>query len=93
MHRKIIVGKNFHVHSFLILVQGPLVYHYDRSRKGMLENRNTYTLDEYKYKPALRIEVYEAIKQIYEELTNENFLTRCIDGYIQNNNESFNSTV
>ena len=53
----------------------------------------TNTLPEYKHKPALPIQVYEAIKPIYEELTNQDLLTRCIGGYTQNNNESFNSTV
>lgn len=53
----------------------------------------TNTLAEYEHKPALAIEVYEAIKPIYEELTSEDLLTRCIGGYTQNNNESFNSTV
>lgn len=53
----------------------------------------TNTLAEYKHKPALPIQVYEAIKPIYEELTNQDLLTRCIGGYTQNNNESFNSTV
>lgn len=53
----------------------------------------TNTLAECKHKPALSIEVYEAFKPIYEELTNQDLLTRCIGGYTQNNNESFNSTV
>jgi len=30
---------------------------------------------------------------IYEELSKEEFLTRCLDGHTQNSNESFNSTI
>lgn len=53
----------------------------------------TNTLAEYNHKPPLPIQVYEAIQPIYEELTNQDLLTRCLGGYTQNNNESFNSTV
>lgn len=51
------------------------------------------TLADFKHKPALSEEVYEAIKPIYEDLSKDDLLTRCIGGYTQNNNESFNSTV
>jgi len=50
-------------------------------------------LNSYKHKPALSKEVFEAIKPIYEELSSDDLLTRCIGGFTQNSNESFNSTV
>ena len=49
-------------------------------------------LDEYQHNSPMRAEVFEAIKPIYEKLTSDDLLTRCIGGYTQNN-ESFNSTV
>ncbi|XP_066584404.1 uncharacterized protein [Prorops nasuta] len=53
----------------------------------------TNNLGSYEHKPAMSVDVYEAIKPVYEELSNDNLLTRCIGGYTQNRNESFNSTV
>jgi len=37
--------------------------------------------------------VEKHIRPIYEELSNDELLTRCLGGYTQNANESFNSTV
>ncbi|CAK9814810.1 hypothetical protein ANTQUA_LOCUS8225 [Anthophora quadrimaculata] len=37
--------------------------------------------------------VFSTVKPVYEELTSDNLLTRCIDGFTQNSNESFNSVV
>lgn len=51
------------------------------------------TLAEYKHKPAIPEEVYNAIKPIYEELSSDDLLTRCLGGFTQNNNESFNCKV
>ncbi|XP_029168072.1 uncharacterized protein LOC114938336 [Nylanderia fulva] len=48
---------------------------------------------DYKHKPPLSTSVFEAILPIYKELSNDDLLTRCIGGYTQNSNESFNSTV
>lgn len=53
----------------------------------------TNSLGDYEHKPAICNEVFEAIKPVYEELSNDDLLTRCIGGFTQNNNESFNSTV
>jgi len=53
----------------------------------------TGTLDEYTHKPPLHEEVYKAITPIYEKLTSDDLLTRCIGGFTQNSNESFNATV
>ncbi|XP_043592563.1 uncharacterized protein LOC122572070 [Bombus pyrosoma] len=38
-------------------------------------------------------EVEKHIRTIYEDLSNDNLLTRCLGCYIQNTNESFNSTI
>ena len=35
----------------------------------------------------------ELVKKVYEELSSEDLLKRCLGGNIQNNNESFNSLV
>ncbi|XP_071569569.1 uncharacterized protein [Temnothorax nylanderi] len=51
------------------------------------------TLEEHHHKPPLSPEVFEAIKPIYVDLSSDDLLTRCIGGYTQNSNESFNSTV
>ena len=37
--------------------------------------------------------VEEHIRPIYEELSNDELLTRCLGGHERNSNESFNSTV
>ncbi|XP_074096699.1 uncharacterized protein LOC141525900 isoform X1 [Cotesia typhae] len=50
---------------------------------------DTYSHD---YSP-LPSDVLKAIKPIYEDLSNENLLSRCIGGFNQNNNESFNQLV
>lgn len=53
----------------------------------------TNTLDNYSHKPALNFQIFEAIKTVCEELSNDDFLIRCLGGYTQNSNESFNATV
>lgn len=50
-------------------------------------------MSNYKHKPAMRIEIFEAIKPIYGELSRDELLTRCVRGFTQNRNESFNATV
>lgn len=57
------------------------------------EAKATNTLGSYTHKPVLNDDVYKAIKPIYEELSSDDLLTRCLGGFTQNNNESFNSTV
>jgi len=51
-------------------------------------------LHSYKH-PARAIDegVEEHIRPIYEDLSNDDLLTRCLGGHTQNSNESFNSTV
>ena len=58
-------------------------------KKAKLENN----LGRYKHKPALPLDVQEAILPIYNDLSNEELLTRCIGGFTQNANESFNNMV
>jgi hypothetical protein len=53
----------------------------------------TGSLDSFHHKPALSNEVFEAIRPIYEDLSRDELLNRCLGGYTQNSNESFNSTV
>ncbi|XP_015590648.1 uncharacterized protein LOC107265572 [Cephus cinctus] len=51
------------------------------------------TLDTYYHRPALSKVVFDAIKPIYEDLSRDEFLNRCLGGYTQNSNKSFNATV
>jgi len=51
------------------------------------------TLDLYTHKPAMSMKVYDAVKKIYEDLTREDLLSRCLGGFTQNANESLNSVV
>lgn len=51
------------------------------------------TLDVYYHEPAMHMDVFNAIKPIYEELSSDDLLSRCLGGFTQNSNESFNSAV
>ncbi|CAH2083321.1 unnamed protein product [Euphydryas editha] len=51
------------------------------------------SLDTFHHKPPLSQEVFKAIRPIYEELSRDELLNRCLGGYTQNSNESFNATV
>lgn len=53
----------------------------------------TNTLSSYKHKPPMSDVVFNAVKPIYEELSKDELLNRCLGGYTQNNNESFNASV
>ncbi|XP_011858398.1 PREDICTED: uncharacterized protein LOC105555959 [Vollenhovia emeryi] len=53
----------------------------------------TQKLEEYKHKPAMSTEVFEAIKPVYTDLSSDDLLNRCLGGFTQNSNESFNSTM
>lgn len=50
-------------------------------------------LHDYKHKPALSDEVFTAVKPIYEELSRDELLSRCLGGFTQNSNESFNAVL
>ncbi|EGI59637.1 hypothetical protein G5I_12204 [Acromyrmex echinatior] len=55
--------------------------------------KSSNTLATYTHKSLMSDIVYEAINPVYEQLTTDDLLTRCIGGFNQNSNESFNSTV
>lgn len=48
------------------------------------------TLNDYTHDAPLTDKVQEIIKPIYENLSNDELLERCLGGNTQNNNESFN---
>jgi len=50
-------------------------------------------LKNYNHKPAMCDEVYKAVLPIYQDLSRDDLLERCLGGYTQNTNESFNSVV
>ncbi|XP_032690226.1 uncharacterized protein LOC116853306 isoform X2 [Odontomachus brunneus] len=41
----------------------------------------------------MKDEVFNAVKSIYEELSQDKLLTRCLGGFTQNSNECFNSVL
>ncbi|XP_053995806.1 uncharacterized protein LOC128885665 [Hylaeus anthracinus] len=47
----------------------------------------------FNHPPPLHPDVAKHIRPIYEELSKEDLLIRCLGGHTQNSNESFNSTV
>lgn len=47
----------------------------------------------YKHPAPLHSDVAKHILPVYENLSREDLLERCLGGYIQNSNESFNSTI
>jgi len=51
------------------------------------------TLSTYEHKNPMHKDVFDAVKPIYEELSSDDLLSRCLGGYTQNNNESFNAVV
>ena len=53
---------------------------------------NTLSLYKHDYDP-LPSEVSSAIKPIYEDLSKEELLERCVGGFTQNNNESLNQLI
>ncbi|KAL7307786.1 hypothetical protein TKK_0000111 [Trichogramma kaykai] len=53
----------------------------------------TNNLKGYKHPPALDEEAQEILKPIYNDLTKDELLQRCLGGHTQNNNESFNHCV
>lgn len=57
--------------------------------------RKAITGDEinHEHDPAMSNEVFEGIKPIYKELSSDELLTRCLGGFTQNSNESFNAMV
>ena len=60
-------------------------YQQAKAEKKLKSFKHDYT--------ALPNEVVDAIKPIYESLTNEELFQRCIGGFTQNSNENFNQIV
>lgn len=58
-------------------------------RAAAADNLSVYKHD---YQPFPQ-EVAEALRPIYEDLSNEKLLERCVGGFTQNNNESYNQLV
>ena len=50
-------------------------------------------LQDFHHPPALDEDIQPALKKIYDDLTFDDLLSRCLGANTQNNNESFNSTV
>ena len=50
-------------------------------------------LAKYSHKPALSDDVLSEITPVYEDLSSENLLQRCIGGFTQNNNENLNALI
>lgn len=53
----------------------------------------SHTLELYTHKPAMPMQVFDAVQPIYKDLTREDLLSRCLGGFTQNANESLNSVV
>ncbi|KYM96846.1 hypothetical protein ALC62_12480 [Cyphomyrmex costatus] len=51
------------------------------------------SLRDFHHKPPLPANVFEKLKPIYVDLSRNELLNRCLGGYTQNSNESFNATV
>lgn len=51
------------------------------------------TLKNYYHKTPLRQVVQDAIKPVYEKLSDDNLLERCLGGFTQNNNESLKTMI
>lgn len=51
------------------------------------------TLPLHEHKAAMSMTVFNAVQKIYEDLTADELLSRCLGGYTQNANESLNSVV
>ncbi|XP_071652404.1 uncharacterized protein [Temnothorax longispinosus] len=51
------------------------------------------TLQHYEHKTPLHDDVIKAIRPIYENLSDDNLLERCVGGFTQNANESLNNII
>ncbi|KYN19113.1 hypothetical protein ALC57_08557 [Trachymyrmex cornetzi] len=50
-------------------------------------------LSEFNHDPSLHVETQKVIKPVYEDLSSENLLERCLSGHNQNNNKCLNSII
>lgn len=62
-----------------------------RGKRQRTKFRNE--LVNYQHKSAMKEKVFNAVKSIYEELSQDELLTRCLGGFTQNSNECFNSVL
>lgn len=76
---------NLNIHTAL---QEAIVGVFGKKQKPK-ENR----FEKYEHKPALSKSVQKAIKSIYNALSNEDLLLRCVGGYTQNTNKSVNAKI
>lgn len=53
----------------------------------------TGKLDEFEHQPIFSKDVEDHLLPIYEDLSRDDLLERCLGGYTQNCNESFNATI
>lgn len=51
------------------------------------------SLQEYQHKPAMKQEIFDALRPVYEDLSRDELLERCLGGFTQNANESYNATL
>ena len=51
------------------------------------------TLENYKHKSPIPTDVQKAIRPVYEKLSTDDLLGRCLGGFTQNNNESVNAVI
>lgn len=52
--------------------------------------KTSKNLHKYKHKTPISQDIFNAVKPIYEDLSRDDLLNRCLGGFIQDNNESFN---
>ena len=50
-------------------------------------------LDQFHHKPPLKPEVQDAIKPIFEDLSKDDLLIRCLEAETQNDNKTLNSLI
>ena len=62
-------------------------------QKAKAQGRLALGLAQYSHKPALSDDLLSEITPIYENLSSENLLQRCIGGFTQNNNENLNALI
>ena len=55
--------------------------------------KSSYTLHIYTHKPAMSMQVHDAVQKIYKDLIRDDLLSRCLGVFTQNVNESPNGVV
>lgn len=65
----------------------------DISWCNYLQAKENRTLKDYEHPSPLPQIVQDAIRPVYENLTSDDLLERCVGGFTQNNNESLNAVI